>query len=161
MLEPEWRVAASELRCELERLARLGEYYVVISTMGAREPVRNCYVQVIFDEDGDAYAEAASNLYLRDHPLSPSEVATLLSLGWSPPGTLGVGDRPGRAGQPDERQQTPHPPNFHRNFARHEGQRIIAETLLATLNLVYGIGHPAQFTTSTEPSQRRRERDQM
>jgi hypothetical protein len=164
MLDVEWQLAAQELRSELEALARLGDHYVIISTRDAAPGVRFCYAQVIFDNMGDAYAEAVSNFYLveamqcRNHddcrerdprsnrPLSPSEESTLLSLGWSPPGTLRVGNMRGRAGQPDEQKQAAHPLNFHRVFARQQGQRIIADALLATLNWVYGVRHPSDFT---------------
>lgn len=179
MLDVEWQLAAQELRSELEPLARLGEHYVIISTRDAAPGVRFCYVQVIFDDTGDAYAEAASNFYLveamqcRDHddcrerdprsnrPLSPSEESTLLSLGWSPPGTSGAGDMPGRAGQPDAHHEAPHPPNFYRDFTLHQGQRVIAETLLATLNWVYGVRHPSDFTVRVERSKSRRDRGRM
>jgi hypothetical protein len=178
-LDVEWQLAAQELRSELQTLARLGEHYVIISTRDAAPGIRFCYVQVIFDNMGDAYAEAVSNFYLieamqcRDHddclardprsnrPLSPSEESTLLSLGWSPPGTLGGGNMPGRASRPDERRQAPHPPNFYRDFARQQGQRIIAETLLVTLNWVYGVRHPSDFTVRVQPSQHRRDRERM
>lgn len=177
MLDLEWQLVAQELRSELETLALFGEYYAIISTRDAAPGVRFCYVQVIFDNTGDAYAEAVSNFYLieamqcRDHddcrdresrsnrPLSPSEESTLLSFGWSPPGTLGVGDMPGRAGHPDEHEQAPHPPNFHCDFTVQQGQRIIAETLLATLNWVYGVRHPSDLTVRTEPSMSRRDRE--
>ena len=136
-----------------------GEFFAVISTDLTRPGVRHCYVQVIFDDKGDAHAEAVSNFYLRDHPLSPSEEATLLSLGGSPPGTSGGGDKPGRAGQLDEHEQAPHPPNFHRAFTLQQGQRVIADTLLATLNWVYGVQHPSDFTVSIEPTKRRLDRE--
>jgi hypothetical protein len=76
-------------------------------------------------------------------------------LGWSPPGTWNVRDKLGRASQPDEHEQAPHSPNFHRDFTLHQGQRIIAETLLATLNFVYGVRHPSDFSVRTEPSKSR------
>jgi len=121
--------------------------------------VGDCYVQVLLYEFGDAYAKAASNVYLTDRRLSPRQESTLLSLGWFPPRTLGEGPEPGRSEPPKALEIVPHPPNFHRESPFQHGQKVIADTLLATLNLVHGVQHPDQLPYTVNATGSRRERE--
>jgi ADP-ribosyl-[dinitrogen reductase] hydrolase len=91
------------------------------------EPSKNYFVQVAISQEGQRYyGEAVSNDFLRLADwLKPDQLAELESLGWSAP--------------PSGRSRKT--PNYYRNWetGSDEGRLVISESLLSTLERVYGL----------------------
>lgn len=134
LLGPEWEALAEAIALVIRETRKNRTFS--ITTYGKRyglSPNRSPYFQGARDEFGELFIEAAANL-ICDPPLTEEDFAMMEFLSW---------DRP--ALNPDEyRNREPdsessNQPNFERRFTEEVDPVDIAEFIMQTMVVVYGL----------------------
>jgi hypothetical protein len=147
LLGPEWAPLADAIALVLDQTGRNRTF--CITTYGERfglDPGTSPYFQGFKDEFGEFFIEAAANLSC-EPPLTDEEFAMMDFLSWDRP----VLD-PDEYRYHDFRSESNNRPNFERRFSVEADHLDIAEFIMQTMVLVYGLTEEDFFNFGGQPT---------
>lgn len=134
LLGPEWDALAEAIVLVLNKTKKNSTF--CITTYGLRfnlSPNTSPYFQGFRDEFDEFFIEASANLNCNP-PLSAEEFAMMDFLGWDKPAV-----EPEEFQNPDKDPELNDRPNFERRFSSDVSRTDIAEFIMQTMVLVYGL----------------------
>lgn len=134
LLGPEWDALAEAIVLVLNKTTNNNTF--CITTYGKRfglSPDRSPYFQGSRDEFGELFIEAAANL-ICDPPLTEEEFEMMEFLSWNRPAL-----NPEEYHDRDYASEASNQPNFERRFTSEVDPTDIAEFIMQTMVVVYGL----------------------
>ena len=134
LLGPEWDALAEAIALVIKKTGKNRTF--CITTYGLRyglSPDTSPYFQGVRDEFGELFIEAAANL-MCDPPLSDEEFAMMDFLSWDKPAVT-----PEEFENRDFGAESNDRPNFERRFSDSVDPVDIAEFIMQTMVVVYGL----------------------
>jgi len=134
LLGPEWAALAEAIVLVIEKTGKNSTF--CITTYGKRyglSPDSSPYFQGVRDEFGELFIEASANL-MCDPPLTDEEFEMMEFLSWDKPALT-----PDEYRNHDHRSESSNQPNFERRFPDSVSPIDIAEYMMQTMVIVYGL----------------------